>query len=219
MTVSDDDDFDELDFKSRKKRMSYSKTDENPNLRLVLNEQDVDEEEESEQNVPDYNKYSDDSDANNSGDDNEDDEENPLLNDLTYETGADKKKSKTNMWYNKVIEYNWNFSIIKSKLIAIFLRLKEAFDFLKDVNDVNNEIMNNLDLNEDSDTEKQKSKFDGDESEDSQDSDDSDDEDEKKTKNKKKKGKKVDNTVDNQNEKKSKIFKIQTNWVFILIYY
>ena len=73
-----------------------------------------------------------------------DDEENPLLNDLTYETGADKKKSKTNMWYNKVIEYNWNFSVIKSKLIAIFLRLKEAFDFLKDVNDVNNEIMNNI---------------------------------------------------------------------------
>ncbi len=104
LTVSDDDDFDELDFKSNRKKMSYSKTDENPNLRLVLNENVDEDDEENEQNVPDYNKYSDDSDVENGYEKNgdEDDEENPLLNDLSYETGADKKKSKTNMWYNKV---------------------------------------------------------------------------------------------------------------------
>ncbi len=87
-------------------------------------------------------------------------------------------------------------------MINLFL-LKEAFDFLKDSNDVNNEILNNLDLNEDSDNEKDKSKFDGDESEESEDSDDSDEEEKKTNNRKNKKGKKVDNT-DNQNEKKSK---------------
>jgi hypothetical protein len=121
--MSDDDDFDEIDFKNRKKRISYLKSDENPNLKLVLDEHDDDERERevNGSNVDDH-------DDENGYDSDQDEEENPLLNDLSYESGAEKKNTKTSMWYNK-----------------------EAFDFLKDSNDVNNEILNNLDLNYHSD--------------------------------------------------------------------
>merc|ERR1712127_677106 len=56
-------------------------------------------------------------------DESDDDAKNPLLDDLDFDSKAEKKKNKTEQWYNK-----------------------EAFDFMKDANDeVNNEILNAID--------------------------------------------------------------------------
>lgn len=144
---------------NKKKKILFSKFDQN-------NEDEFDRDDEepaADEEDPQFEKDSD-QDINVYSDDEENDEENPLLNDLS-EPSADKKSAKTNLWFNK-----------------------EAFDFLKDNDEQNKELLQDMELDETAEVKKEKppkSKFDSDsesenekaEESDSDSDDDEDDED------------------------------------------
>ena len=99
LELSDDEEFDETKFKNRKKRASYLKTDDNPHLNSFL-----DNNPEAENNSSGEFDGNDEDEEKTNGDLDSDAEENPLLDDLTFEKGEERKKSKTDLWFSKVIK-------------------------------------------------------------------------------------------------------------------
>lgn len=129
MEFSDEDDYDKEEYMSRKpKRAKFSKTDDTNDLYAGLensvthkHKRGLLEKEESADEIDSDNlAASSDEEANGiePSDDEDATEGNPLLNDLTYSSKAEKKSANADLWFSK-----------------------DSFDFLRDTNEENNELM------------------------------------------------------------------------------
>ena len=154
-------------------------------------EKDDDQEDDTD---PEYENDSEQEDINNYSD--EDVEKNPLLNDLSEPT-TDKKSAKSNLWFNK-----------------------EAFDFLKDSDEQNQELLKEIEMedeNEKVDEKKpKKGKFDSDSDSESDVEGDADSEDEGE-----KKGKsvlKAGEDKENDSKKSKHLKKFETLKILLFVF-
>ncbi len=131
MEFSDEDDYDKEEYMSRKpKKVKFDKTDDKNDLyaglensvthkhkRGLLEKEELEDELDSD-NLVDSNDEETNGVEHSDEHDDEAEEENPLLNDLTYGSKAEKKSANSDLWFSK-----------------------DSFDFLRDTNEENNELM------------------------------------------------------------------------------
>ena len=131
MEFSDEDDYDKEEYMSRKpKKVKFDKTDDKNDLyaglensvthkhkRGLLEKEELEDELDSD-NLVDSNDEETNVVEHSDEHDDEAEEENPLLNDLTYGSKAEKKSANADLWFSK-----------------------DSFDFLRDTNEENNELM------------------------------------------------------------------------------
>jgi hypothetical protein len=131
MEFSDEDDYDKEEYMSRKpKKVKFDKTDDKNDLyaglensvthkhkRGLLEKEELEDELDSD-NLVDSNDEETNGVEHSDEHDDEAEEENPLLNDLTYGSKAEKKSANADLWFSK-----------------------DSFDFLRDTNEENNELM------------------------------------------------------------------------------
>ena len=131
MEFSDEDDYDKEEYMSRKpKKVKFDKTDDKNDLyaglensvthkhkRGLLEKEELEDELDSD-NLVDSNDEETNGVEHSDEHDDEAEEENPLLNDLTDGSKAEKKSANADLWFSK-----------------------DSFDFLRDTNEENNELM------------------------------------------------------------------------------
>lgn len=111
MEFSDEEDYDKEEYMNRRpKKMKFSKTDDKNDLYETL-ENSIKtkgggirpkDEEGEELEIDENEEVAAGSNSDNDFDENDNEEENPLLNDLTYETKSEKRAKNTDLWFSKV---------------------------------------------------------------------------------------------------------------------
>ena len=146
LDFSDEDEYDKESYLNKPRKVKFSKTDdkndfyerlENGNKDEPVSDTEIEFENEEVEDEHDENKFDDDDEA---------DEANPLLDDLVSANKAEKKSMNTDLWFSRVI-MKWNL-FFKMKWINISSKLKDSFDFLRDNNEENDELLKCIELEE-----------------------------------------------------------------------